>query len=190
VKVCPPSCGKSRPCIPKCCKYDQIYSAGVKGGKGKRGCQSIPGPLYFNPPLYSDFHQKAPTPPLPHFYQWTPKDFKFNCYRNKTTFFPGSEYVARNMSLQLKLNTTLNPLNFRIRKDGAFLYRNLAEKKCSVEEKPEKVLCFDGIQDFGGYEIDSNAIGFQNTEEEYIIHLCTGWNVQDIDSQVSESFFF
>ncbi len=52
VKVCPPECGKTKPCIPKCCSLDHVFSVGVKG---IRGCHQLKNTTdYFNPPFYSD----------------------------------------------------------------------------------------------------------------------------------------
>lgn len=176
--LCLPDCGKTRPCIPKCCTFDKIYSIGVSG---ERGCtppiKQVSSTTPFNPPLYKDYNTIAyPTErtPKPHYFLHKQKDFRYNCFENRTTLFPLSERVARNLSSLF--NATLHHANFRIRTDGALLYTNLVDKKCSVELEPKKFLCFDGIQDYG--EVDE--AGFQNLRDEYIIHLCTKWKVEHV----------
>lgn len=180
--ICKPECGVNRACIPKCCDLQSIYNAGVSGN---RGCYPSPwrdseGHIpYFNPPLYKDFHQKVTANdilPLPHFYRWTLKDFRFNCEDNRTTFFPLSEFIARNLSLWL--NLSFHSLSFKIREDGTFLYTHGVGRKCMEEKRPEKVLCIDGVQDYGG------NLGFRNIEGEYGVHLCTTWNVQNVKVRV------
>ncbi|XP_035710177.1 uncharacterized protein LOC110853605 isoform X2 [Folsomia candida] len=172
IRTCPPKCGHSRPCIPKCCTLDKVYSLGMSDGQ--RGCHPPSGnpTTYFNPPLYSDAVTKiAPSETkMPHYFLWRKANFMFNCFENKTTLFPLSDTVANNLSSIF--NATFHSINFKIRYDGAVLYIDLIDKKCRVEKNPKKVLCFDGVQDYGG------DVGFQNQEEEYIAVLCTAWNVE------------
>lgn len=141
---------------------------------GQRGCHPPSGnpTTYFNPPLYSDAVTKiAPSETkMPHYFLWRKANFMFNCFENKTTLFPLSDTVANNLSSIF--NATFHSINFKIRYDGAVLYIDLIDKKCRVEKNPKKVLCFDGVQDYGG------DVGFQNQEEEYIAVLCTAWNVE------------
>jgi hypothetical protein len=168
---------------------DKIFSVGVKGPSGcKPIMQQFPAKAgqnmtwpYFNPPLYHDFYTKlSPTElaerPMPHFLYWSPSKFKFKtCDQNKTAFFPSSDAVAKELTESFKQRSlVIHPLAFRIRKDGAFLYQNQAEQKCNVNEDPKSVMCIDGIQDYGLY----GASEFQNTEDEYVVHLCRDWNIK------------
>lgn len=177
-KICPPACSISRPCIPKCCDLNKIYSPGLTT---RRGC--IPSNSFFNPPLYSSFTSKLPSKgvndPLPHFILRKPRDFVTNCPDNSATIFPHSSKVAS--LLGRSINATMHAMSFRFRSpDGAFLLRDLIDKKCRVQKDLNNDICFDRITDWGGDFVEMN-------EDEMMVYLCSGWLVH---GHVQVNFLF
>jgi len=190
ILACPPNCEEpgERPCIPKCCTMDKVYS--VSSDRTKVGCKPIQHSMkksgasqLFNPPLYRDFKTKVSDKersqtPMPHFFLWSPSKFRNNCLENEITVYPSSQAVANHISLNFNSSIPFNSLKFHIRQDGAFMYRHTLEQKCNVIEKPKLALCVDGIQDY-----DNAHVAFNNFEDQYMVSLCKYTNVKTVEQE-------
>lgn len=201
VRFCKPDCGfgKERPCIKKCCPLDKIMRI-----TKSPGCTNLPeGSIPFMPSFYEDIYTKVKSSPtsyfhsgglqqsqperlMPHFILNHPKYFQSNC-SGKVPIIVSPTSNTSVAALTQRTGQNYQFIQFRLRSDGAIIYKSL-ENKCNVMSMKREFFCIDGLRGALSFEEDESQVPYTNTEEEYILFECPEEDSNHV-SFVSSHFF-